>query len=1340
MQKSSTTGHTRRQRLAHGARAVVHFARHGGRRPFSARLHRWSGHLLRSLWYGSALTLTLLALVFSVARLWLLPALAEKNLEIVAYLNEQSGYPVTIDRLESYWDGFNPGLRAYDFAVAADDRGRSVARLKELRLSLAWLPLLIGRIEINTLVLVEPRLVFERLADGNFRIGGFDPLEIESPAEQSGFMQWLFAQRELVIENGELLWLDHKRDAARLTLTQVNLSLRNSADHHQLGVQALFPASLCESCSFIADVNGNPLTDVDWAGKIFVEAVGLNIDQLPPIIREILPDEFRGRFSLRLWSEWKNSLLRLAKGDVGVADLRLPVPGLHRPLAVRQAQTNMAWRGGDETWSLDLNKLQLALTGAPWSAGRLRIEQRFEDTVIRIKHIDVGDVSRFVAGLDEKNQVLDWMRALCPSGSLNEFRLVFDKNWFDPAHYVLETEAANLAFMAHRDFPGLSGVSGRLSAHSRGGEFLLDSAGGHVDLRQVFRAPLEWQQAEGRVRWQRTDEHWQVNADKFQLRSADGRARGAFEFRLPHLAAAPYLKLRFDFQDLNGAHASRYFPAILPGETRAWLERAIIAGTGTTGHAIFDGQVDKFPFRDGNGKFEVVAHVSNTLFEYLPRWPRIEQGEVDLLFRGPEMLITASSGRIGALAVGQVVVSIADLGQPKNQLLRINGRASGPLNDTLRMLYETPPKDWRAMLVPGLRGDGQGSLALDITVPLSADPLRLDGQYQFRHAALQTPFAGLSLEAIDGRLTFNQSGITGLQVGAQFLGGPAELRAATGRDQPLAIEAKGRFTSAGLEAVFGRSLAGRLEGAAGWRGHLRLAGGVPEFFWESDLQGLGVNLPAPLDKARAGSATLTARTVTAGADHHVLEVKLDQRLSAQLAYLKQATGWVFNTGRISIGGPPAVLPEQAGLYISLRAARLDADRWLDYYKVHDFRDGGGRAASGTVAEEVESRQEQRPRKSGATTASTAPPSEPSMPAWLARVTADIGALRLFGHDFGALSLDIGKWPGEWHGQIKGDALSGSVLWPVAAGARGVPYLSLDYLVLPDTFAESNDTPVDPRDLPALSLKTAALKWSSKNWGELEFAAAPLATGWRVTRLRLAQPHTTFQAHGDWLLDSSGKPVTELEVEVASDDLGKTLAFLGYPDEIAGGELTLSSNWMWPGGPSAFGFEQLDGAMTIAAGKGRLLKVQQGAGRLLGVLNISSITRYLSLDFSSIFGKGLNFDTIRGQVSVERGNAYTQGLSIKGPSASLHIAGRIGLAVRDLDLEIGVTPRFGEELTITSGLLGGPVVGAAVALMQGLLKPQIEESTRVNYSVKGGWDEPTVIKLKKTGVAEPAAEN
>jgi len=50
--------------------------------------------------------------------------------------------------------------------VQSTGTGQQAARLKELRLSLAWWPLLSGRIAINSLVLVEPSLALERQATG----------------------------------------------------------------------------------------------------------------------------------------------------------------------------------------------------------------------------------------------------------------------------------------------------------------------------------------------------------------------------------------------------------------------------------------------------------------------------------------------------------------------------------------------------------------------------------------------------------------------------------------------------------------------------------------------------------------------------------------------------------------------------------------------------------------------------------------------------------------------------------------------------------------------------------------------------------------------------------------------------------------------------------------------------------------------------------------------------------------------------------------------------------------------------------------------------------------------
>ena len=81
----------------------------------------------------------------------------------------------------------------------------------------------------------------------------------------------------------------------------------------------------------------------------------------------------------------------------------------------------------------------------------------------------------------------------------------------------------------------------------------------------------------------------------------------------------------------------------------------------------------------------------------------------------------------------------------------------------------------------------------------------------------------------------------------------------------------------------------------------------------------------------------------------------------------------------------------------------------------------------------------------------------------------------------------------------------------------------------------------------------------------------------------------------------------------------------------------------------------DGDLTFTLHKGRIPKVSPGAGRLLGALDLRSITRYLSLDFSNVFSKGLTFDRMQANVSVQQGNAYTRDLTIRTPGADLAIA-------------------------------------------------------------------------------------
>jgi uncharacterized protein YhdP len=127
---------------------------------------------------------------------------------------------------------------------------------------------------------------------------------------------------------------------------------------------------------------------------------------------------------------------------------------------------------------------------------------------------------------------------------------------------------------------------------------------------------------------------------------------------------------------------------------------------------------------------------------------------------------------------------------------------------------------------------------------------------------------------------------------------------------------------------------------------------------------------------------------------------------------------------------------------------------------------------------------------------------------------------------------------------------------------------------------------------------------------------------------------------------------------------------------------------------------------------------------------------LQLDFSPIFGKGFVYDEIGGVITLERGNAYTRDLSVKGPSATLTFDGRVGLAAEDYDMVLGVAPRFGAGVTLGAYAVFGPQVAIAALALQQLFKEQIAEGTRILYVVKGPWSEPNITRV---AVPEPGAE-
>ena len=122
----------------------------------------------------------------------------------------------------------------------------------------------------------------------------------------------------------------------------------------------------------------------------------------------------------------------------------------------------------------------------------------------------------------------------------------------------------------------------------------------------------------------------------------------------------------------------------------------------------------------------------------------------------------------------------------------------------------------------------------------------------------------------------------------------------------------------------------------------------------------------------------------------------------------------------------------------------------------------------------------------------------------------------------------------------------------------------------------------------------------------------------------------------------------------------------------------------------------------------------------------------------MFGKGLGFDSIKGDFRFASGNATTENLKIRGPAADIDISGRTGLRARDYDQRVLVMPHVGNSLPVVGAVVAGPVGAAAGFAVQGLLGKGLNKAASARYRITGSWDKPVFTLIEKHAAAPSPA--
>jgi len=871
----------------------------------------------------------------------------------------------------------------------------------------------------------------------------------------------------------------------------------------------------------------------------------------------------------------------------------------------------------------------------------------------------------------------------------------------------------------------------------------------------------------------------------------------------------------------------RYMPNVIGEKARTYLVKSLLAGQVTEATFRMHGPIEKLNLRNMPGAlaapnpvsvpealvairdtgkvkaafyvkaqeadpaiFHAVVKVKNATFLYGPArdpaqvppgaagqpvqpsiaWPVFEDLDADIVFDQAAMTIYGHSTRAYGFRLTDIVAELPALADPRH-VLRVVGRGSGPLQDLLRFINNSPVGRWTKGFTATSQGSGDALFALALDLPLSHPrDAEAAGSLQFANNDLTLNAVIPPLKQLKGRLDFTDRGLIIDGITGTALGGPLRVDARTGSDGYIDLGVDGAIDIAALKAsVHENDASGAispvanavdratqwLSGGTRYNVALRVrskrvadlanegrgaaaaspdASAKPDLLVQSDLVGLAIGLPAPLAKPAAASWPLRLAITRSGdsataSDRENIHVSLADVVDAEIVRQRDAQGTLVATrASYSIGGDKAAADGPSVIAINL--ASLDVDAW---------RDVGRQMAAA-------------PRP----TMTASPASVGGLDGLLpGRATLRTPLLHAGGRDFTQVAIDAQRLASGWQADVVADQVAGRLSYTDVTGTAstrtGVAPVSssrlvarLSRLTIPQAEAggmhlESALDASKQKDFPAIDVVVDRFELRGRSLGRLEVIAENTGEGsereWKLEKLGLTMPEARFAAKGVWG-HANDIENTRLDFDIEATDVGALMDRFGLTRTIKNGTAKLSGNAAWTGGPSTIDFATMQGRLRLAADKGQFLKADPGIAKLLNILSLQGLARRLTLDFNDVFEAGFAFDTVRADARVDKGIATTDDFEMKGVQATVSMKGSADLAHETTDLHVLVMPQINAGAASLGVAVVNPVLGLATFAAQFLFKDKISQALSFEYNVRGPWAKPEVTKIDSKGNATP----
>lgn len=1241
--------------------------------------------LWRGLWRwlaGSfAVAVLLLGLATGLFRV-LVPTLPQYQRDIEAWASAALKVPVTLGSYDLRWSLTGPQLVFFDAELWTPDHSERVLHADGGAVRLSLVDLARGRLRPASLVLRGVEITIERDAVGDWRVLGRELHAVSGAGATS-----VLPRGQLELQDATVIISDGQ--GAPVRLSGVRLNFEGGSDYLRLDGALDLPEQSDGHLEVVVQTDAGNFER--W--QLYVRSERFDLGLLGRLAPQLQGRVRAGRADLTLWASLNGRRMEEGSLVLDARDLSLGTgaaegPAMSAPADYETLGGRFGWNRVPGGWHLHGESVQFAHAGHHWPAANFRVDLgdggevsalhadyvRLEDLTPMLDWLADGDAKTFASSLNPRGEVQDLTFQRVGTGSAVKLSGYFTDLGFEPVNAA----------------PGVTGLTGSVRMDEDSGRLELASSHLVTDWPTLFREPLPAAELHGALSWQRREQDWHVLSEELLLANEDLRSRAQLELTLPADGTSPVVNLQLAIEDADVAAASRYLPAHrMPQKVVNWLDTSLRGGRIVSASASLVGPITAFPFDGKEGDFRARVQFEDATLAYWSDWPVAEGIEGTVNFFDASMSGQVRKATVGGNRIAPALVNIADL---REGVIEYTGRSSGDVDAVLGFLRASGLAQRSPLIEHGLEAGGPGELDLDFSLPVRrVNGTRVRGTMHVNGATVGLGGLRQRFEDVQGSIAYDDAGLHGDGLKALLLGRPVEVsvtpeRAVDGRVSATVLDLDGRFDAidlgAGLDARLGRLLAG----SSIYHGHARLPQDQSplEIDVQSDLAGTELRLPAPLAKEAGVPMALGVHARFPNADSALVNVTLGDARRALVETARDAQGWRFVRGSIDLAGGTPALAEARGLAVRGHIPELDFERWLAF-------DPGGNGGDPV----------------------------------LSFADLQIDVLTAFDQRFARVRAQVDRNDHEWLVQLDGNDLRGSLFVPVNARAQAPLVAKLDALHL--TASESASDPADPRRLRPMQVEVADFSYGTMQFGKLALELAPLANGVRVTKLDTAAPSFTIKGSGQWLLTDFGHQ-SQLDFTLHSTDVAPTLAALDFESSLTAADADVTASVSWPGPPGPRFKEQMTGDVKIHVGKGQLTSVDPGAGRMFGLLSVAALPRRLSLDFRDVFEKGLAFDEIHGDFTLDGGNAYTNNLALEGPAADVGIVGRTGLVTRDYDQTAIVYANFGASLPVAGALAAGPAVGAALLLFSEIFKKPLKTMSSTHYRITGTWDDPLVERV------------